>query len=191
MIATVSLHPQRRRRNHPIPAAVSTAPSSRKRIPTVPPTGASCLYAVGLKAQTRLRTVLRHSKVVAARLAIDAPKNKKTPIAVNPGVVGRTARSRLVRCFAPAQYKPTLQLVIGLLAPRNLDPLRIFYATSVAMALATRRRNHAQRRDDYSLCGGSRVLRDLHFWFPRRPETTKKQVISSPETYWELLRVGK
>jgi hypothetical protein len=31
MITTASLHPQRRRRNHPIPAVVRAAPSSRKR----------------------------------------------------------------------------------------------------------------------------------------------------------------
>jgi len=97
MITTASLHPQRRRRNHPIPAMARAAPSSRKRIPTVLPRGASCLYAIGLRAQRRSRTVPRQSKVVAAKLAMMAPKNKKMPIAVNPRGLGTKARSRLVR----------------------------------------------------------------------------------------------
>ena len=91
MITTASLHPQRRRRNHPIPAKVRAAPSIRKKIPTVLPKGASCLYATGLSAQTRSRGVPRQSKVVAARLAMTAPKNRKIPIAVNPRVSGGTA----------------------------------------------------------------------------------------------------
>ena len=33
MITTASLHPQRRRRNHPIPAVMRAAPSTKKRIP--------------------------------------------------------------------------------------------------------------------------------------------------------------
>jgi len=53
MITTASLHPQTRRRNHPIPAVVRAAPSSRKKIPTVLPRGASCLYAIGLRSQRR------------------------------------------------------------------------------------------------------------------------------------------
>jgi len=96
MITTASLHPQRRRRNHPIPAVMRAAPSTRKKIPTIPPRGASRLYAVGLRAQRRSRAVPRQSKVVAARLAMTAPKNKKMPIAVNIGVLGPIARSRPV-----------------------------------------------------------------------------------------------
>ncbi len=97
IIATASLHPQRRRRNHPIAAVARAAPSKRKRIPNAPPRGASCLYAIGLRAQRRSRGVPRQSKVVAASVAMMAPKNKKTPIAVNPGAFGPPARSRLVR----------------------------------------------------------------------------------------------
>src|SRR6266446_5575864 len=97
MITTASLHPQRRRRNHPIPAVVRDAPSSRKRIPTVSPRAASCLYAVGLRSQRRSRAVPLQSRVVAARPAIMAPKNKKMPTAVNPGVSVPTVMGSLSR----------------------------------------------------------------------------------------------
>ncbi len=40
MITTASLHPQTRRWNHPIPAVVRAAPSSRKKNPTILPKGA-------------------------------------------------------------------------------------------------------------------------------------------------------
>lgn len=43
MITTASLHPQRRRLNHPTPGVVRAAPSRRNRIPTVLPRGASSL----------------------------------------------------------------------------------------------------------------------------------------------------
>ena len=133
MITTASLHPQRRCRNHPIAAVVRAAPSTKKRIPTMRPRGAGWLYAVGLSVQRRSRSVPRHSKVVGARLAMDAPKNKKMSIAVHRGVLGRAAsRGWCDSLPASAEYKPTLQLMIGLLAPRNLSPLRIFYATSDA-----------------------------------------------------------
>jgi hypothetical protein len=48
-----------------------------------------------LRTQRRSRAVPRQSKVIAARLAMMAPKNKKMPIAVNPGVLGSTARCRV------------------------------------------------------------------------------------------------
>ena len=75
MITTASLHPQRRRRNHPIPAVVRAA--HRKRIPTVPPRGASCLYAIGLRAHRRSRTVPRQSKVVAAMTRHEGTKEQE------------------------------------------------------------------------------------------------------------------
>ena len=53
MMMIASLHPQRRRRNHPIPAAARAMPSSRKRIPIRQPRGASCWYAVGLSFHRR------------------------------------------------------------------------------------------------------------------------------------------
>ena len=117
MITTASLHPQRRRRNHPIPAVVRATPSTRKRIPTLRPRGASCLYAIGLRAQTRSRAVPRQSKVVAARLAMTAPKNKKMPIAVNPGVVGRIASKGWCDSSLHYEYSPSSNSFIGLLAP--------------------------------------------------------------------------
>ena len=55
MIMTASLHPQRRRRNHPIPAVVRAAPSSTKRAPNVLHRGTSCLYAAGLRFQTTIK----------------------------------------------------------------------------------------------------------------------------------------
>ena len=109
-IAIASLHPQRRHRNQPIPAVMRAAPSARKRIPTTRPSGASCLYAVGLRSQTRSRAVPRQSNVIAARLAMTAPKNRKIPIAVNPGVLGAIlAEAGGVHRSASAEYKPTLQ----------------------------------------------------------------------------------
>ena len=54
-------------------------------MPTFLPRGESCWYAVGLRVQARSSGVPGKSKVVAARLAIAPPKNKKTPIAANPG----------------------------------------------------------------------------------------------------------
>lgn len=77
MITTASLHPQRRCWNHPIPAVARAAPSRRKRSPTLSPKGASCLYAAGLRVQTRSRAVPCHNKVAAARHAMTAPKNKE------------------------------------------------------------------------------------------------------------------
>ena len=55
------------------------------------PRGASWLYAVGLRAQRRSRGVPDRSKVVATKVAMTAPKNKKTPIAVNPRGLGAIA----------------------------------------------------------------------------------------------------
>jgi len=43
------------------------------------------LWAVGFRIQARSSGVPGKSKVIAARPAIVAPKNKKTPIAANPG----------------------------------------------------------------------------------------------------------
>ncbi len=53
-------------------------------MPILLPRGESCLYAVGFSFQARSSDVPGKSKVIAARLAIVAPKNKKTPIATNP-----------------------------------------------------------------------------------------------------------
>jgi hypothetical protein len=50
IMTTVSLHPQRRRRNHPIPAVVRAAPRNRKRIPTVPPRGRELLIRHQIKS---------------------------------------------------------------------------------------------------------------------------------------------
>jgi hypothetical protein len=77
MITTASLHPQRRRRNHPIPAVVRVTPSSRKRIPTVLPRGASCLYAIGLRAQTRSRTVPRQKQSSCGETRHDGTKEQE------------------------------------------------------------------------------------------------------------------
>lgn len=88
IIATASLHPHRRCRNQPIPAAVRAAASSRNGIPTLAPRGASSLCATGFRDQRRSRTVPCQSKVVAARHDIMAPKNRKTPMKENPGRSG-------------------------------------------------------------------------------------------------------
>ena len=47
--------------------------------------GESCLYTAGFSLQARSSDVPGKSKVIAARLATVVPKNKKTPIATNPG----------------------------------------------------------------------------------------------------------
>ena len=54
-------------------------------MPILLPRGESCLYAVGFSFQARSSDVPGKSKIIAARLAIIAPKNKKPPIATNPG----------------------------------------------------------------------------------------------------------
>jgi hypothetical protein len=79
-----------------------------------------------LRAQTRSRGVPRQSKVVAARLAMMAPKNKKMPIAVNPGVLGRPRhRARCDHCSASAEYKRILQPMIGLLPKESVITQRV------------------------------------------------------------------
>jgi hypothetical protein len=63
------------------------------------------LYAIGLRAQIRSRGVPRQSKVVAARLAITAPKNKKMPIAVNPCALDLTTSPHLLNISQRPQCK--------------------------------------------------------------------------------------
>ena len=96
-MTTASIHPQRRRRNHPIPVTVSAALRSRNRTPMLEPSGASCLYASGLSSHARSTSVPRTMRVVPSRAAIAAPKKRKIPIATNPVGLCVLCNSVLVR----------------------------------------------------------------------------------------------
>jgi hypothetical protein len=72
--------------HHPAPAIARAALSSRNRIPTFLPRGASWLYAVAFRAQILSRADPCQIKVVPAKEAMIAPKNKKIPIAIIPRV---------------------------------------------------------------------------------------------------------
>jgi hypothetical protein len=179
MIATASLHPQRRRRNHPIPAVVRAAPSTRNRIPTIPPKGASCLYAVGFRAQRRIEGRTSPEQSRGGETRHDGTNEEKNAHCSESGRRRLDSESRLAR-FVPLHLLNISQRSKSRSdrsLRENLRLLLSFYASSDVMAVATRRRNHAQLRDDYSLCGRSRVLRYLHFRFPERREATTKQVI--------------
>src|SRR5277367_4054401 len=82
MMPAVNLHPQRRRLNQPLAAAISVALSRKNKGPTVLPMGASRIYADRFIAQSLSRAVPGHTSVVPARIAIKAPKAKKSPTAV-------------------------------------------------------------------------------------------------------------
>src|SRR5579872_936854 len=84
MIAMVSSHPQRFRRNQPIPAAASATASNRKRTPTVLRKGKSSSYGSGLRLQMRSRRVPGRKNVKEARPASMVAQKRKMPIAVKP-----------------------------------------------------------------------------------------------------------
>ncbi len=149
MIATASPHPQRRRRNHPIPAVVRAAPSNRQRIPTAPRRGASCLYAVGLRVQRRSRAVPRQSSCSETRH--NRTKEQENAYCSESRRLRPESESRLGRFVAPhlLNISATHDRIVG------SRFLQILYATSDSMEeVATSRRNHDQRRDDGSLRGG-------------------------------------
>src|SRR5271168_4789425 len=77
MITTASLHPQRRRRNQPIPAVVRAALSSKKRIPTVRPRCASRVYAIGLRVQIRIESCASPQKSSGGKIRHDGTKEQE------------------------------------------------------------------------------------------------------------------
>jgi len=84
MMTTANCHPHGLRFSHPVPAIASEAASDRNRRPIGFPDGESSLYARGFSIQILSRAVLRDTRVVLARDAMTAPKNRKIPTAFSP-----------------------------------------------------------------------------------------------------------
>jgi hypothetical protein len=119
MITTASLHPQRRHRNHPIPTVVRAAPSSKKRIPTVPPKAPTAWTILGVRLCLHFATECglelpwrKHYSVLDfltnCAFIGSNPKNKRTPSRLP--VVRKPSRisgiGRLHNFLALVSYSP-------------------------------------------------------------------------------------